>query len=162
MCKTVVLRQRTVGLSENNPALSCTQILNTSKSTAPSGEYWLQDSNGSVIQVFCDMTLFPCQTGFREEDATCKSKPILALKELIWELINIRHTSHALTASQCNSWSQRGACARLSLGRRVWGGGAGHEMTCKGYNNYLQHMWISTSISGSLLAYVNLATWEME
>ena len=63
------------GLNANYPAASCIQILD-SKPNAPSRNYWLQSSNGSVIQVFCDMTLFPCQLGFSEEEGTCRGESI--------------------------------------------------------------------------------------
>ena len=45
-----------LGLDVSNPANSCAEILDTIQS-APSGYYWLQSIDGSVIRVFCDMTL---------------------------------------------------------------------------------------------------------
>ena len=71
----LALHRVTIGLKHNNPAASCSQILNV-KPNAPSRYYWLQASNGSVTQVFCNMTLFPCQTGLREVDGVCKCKSI--------------------------------------------------------------------------------------
>ena len=69
----LALHRVTVGLKHNNPAVSCSQILNV-KPNALSRYYWLQASNGSVIQAFCNMTLFPCQPGFTEVEAMCERK----------------------------------------------------------------------------------------
>ena len=63
------------GLNTSYPADSCTQILDVIPN-APSCKYWLRSSSGSVMQVFCNMTLFPCKPGFSEEGATCKGKSI--------------------------------------------------------------------------------------
>jgi hypothetical protein len=42
-----------------DPAASCAEIMITGLQFTPSGyySYWLQSANGSVIHVFCDMTL---------------------------------------------------------------------------------------------------------
>ena len=61
------------GLNASNPAASCTEILDVIP-FAPSVNYWLRSSNGSTIHVFCNMTLFPCQPGFSEEERTCEGK----------------------------------------------------------------------------------------
>ena len=63
------------GLDASDPADSCTEILDFIPN-APSCNYWLRSSNESVMQVFCNMTLFPCQPGFSEEGATCEGKSI--------------------------------------------------------------------------------------
>ena len=70
------------GLNASYPATSCTQILD-SKPNAPSRNYWLQSSNGSVIQVFCDMTLFPCKLGFIEEEGNCRGESMFLHQESI-------------------------------------------------------------------------------
>ena len=44
------------GFTAGNPALSCVEILSI-RPSAPSGQYWLQSSNGSAVQVYCDMIL---------------------------------------------------------------------------------------------------------
>ena len=67
----LALLQKIAGLKHRNPATSCSQILNV-KPNAPSRYYWLHGSSGSVIQVFCNMTLFPCQPGFIEVEAMCE------------------------------------------------------------------------------------------
>ena len=63
------------GLNASNPASSCTQIFG-SKPNAPSCNYWLHFSNGSITKVFCDKSLFPCQLGFSEEGGTCRGESI--------------------------------------------------------------------------------------
>ena len=46
----------TIGFGPSNPAVSCAEILDTTPA-APSGDYWLQPSNDSPVEVLCDMTL---------------------------------------------------------------------------------------------------------
>ena len=54
MNKLMTLHQP--GMTASHPATSCSEILNFNPHT-PSGYYWLEASNGSAIQVYCDMTL---------------------------------------------------------------------------------------------------------
>ena len=86
------------GLNASNPGSSCTQILD-SKPNAPSRDYWLQFSNGSIIEVFCDMSLFPCQLGFNEEGGTCKGKSIPALAVAIMQTVMQMSMSVQLTVT---------------------------------------------------------------
>ena len=47
------------GLDASNPASSCAEILDT-RPSALSGDYWLEGTGGTAIQVYCDMSI-TCQ-----------------------------------------------------------------------------------------------------
>ena len=50
-----ILNQFPLGQRQSSPAASCAAILEF-KSASPSGFYWIRSSNGSGVQVYCDMT----------------------------------------------------------------------------------------------------------
>ena len=50
-----------LGTCSQNPATSCKQILEQNPS-APSGDYWVQKCDGSVVQVYCDMSSRCCNS----------------------------------------------------------------------------------------------------
>ena len=49
------------GACPRNPATSCKQIADENPS-APSGDYWVQKCDGSVVQVYCDMSSRCCNS----------------------------------------------------------------------------------------------------
>ena len=44
------------GQSQENPAASCLEILQCNRQQLPSEYYWITSSDGTAIQIFCDMT----------------------------------------------------------------------------------------------------------
>ena len=52
--EAICLRQ--TGITACHPATSCVEIFDYNPKT-PSGYYWLKDSDGSAVRVYCDMTL---------------------------------------------------------------------------------------------------------
>ena len=122
------------GLNASNPASSCTQILG-SKPSAPSRNYWLQFSNGSVTEVFCNMSLFPCQLGFSEEEGSCRGESIPELpgsycadKHIISDIDECATGSHSCDArAVCTNTPGNFTCECQS-------GYTGDGMICSGEN----------------------------
>ena len=51
-----------LGLEERCPARSCQDIFENSRAYRPTGRYWLINTDGAVIPVYCDMTRECCGT----------------------------------------------------------------------------------------------------
>ena len=52
--RSIILHSISVGLQQNRPASSCSEIAEQNPRQA-SGVYWIRSSNGSAVQVYCDM-----------------------------------------------------------------------------------------------------------
>ena len=110
----VPCNDRNVGMLERCPATSCSDIVAQSQALRPSGYYWIRSSNGTAVQVYCDMDrvcgcnstggwtrvaylnmtdpsqqwskcMDPTQQQFRTEEAMCKEQSYW-----LW-LSNIQH-----------------------------------------------------------------------
>jgi len=51
----VPCNDRNLGMLERCPATSCSDIAAQSQALRPSGYYWIRSSNGTAVQVYCDM-----------------------------------------------------------------------------------------------------------
>ena len=51
----VPCNDRNLGMLERCPATSCSNIAAQSQALRPSGYYWIRSSNGTAVQVYCDM-----------------------------------------------------------------------------------------------------------